>query len=126
MPRQRAKIARLAGCLGTESNGRAGSLVDNMLRAGALIGENNVMFGAIAVYQGQLHDIAFASKQLGIDDLINGAAEADVDHAALGNTGAQCEPNIGNVARRNRRIGNGRYRCCSGHRCDWRTDCASA
>jgi hypothetical protein len=52
---------------------------------------HNVMLGAFAVDQIDLNGLALMDQELGIHRAIDVAADADIDHAAVGDAGAQRE-----------------------------------
>ena len=54
-----------------------------------LIGEDDVVLGAFAIDQGDLDDLPFGGGQHRIDLAVDRAADADKDHAAFGDPGAQ-------------------------------------
>ena len=54
-----------------------------------LVGKDDVVLGALAIDQRELHDLTFGGGQHRVDLSVDRAADADEDHAALGNAGAQ-------------------------------------
>ena len=54
-----------------------------------LIGEYDVMLGTFAVYQCELDDLSLGGGQDRIHFAVDRAADADIDHAAFGDAGAQ-------------------------------------
>ena len=63
-----------------------------------LVGKDDVVLGALAVDQRELDDLPFGGGQHRIDLSVDRAADAEIDHAALGDAGAQGVIGVGDVA----------------------------
>ena len=102
MTGQAAEVDVVAGLAGAERDVGAGTLAGDVGRTCGrlLIGEDDVVFGAFAIDQGNLHALPFGSGQYRIDLAIDRAADADKDHAAFGNPSAQRIAQARNVAGR--------------------------
>src|SRR5260370_30246252 len=58
-----AEIDEVSGFCRTENNRRAGALAVHPWRFRVLVGKHDVMFGALTIDQGELHDLSFGSGQ---------------------------------------------------------------
>ena len=71
------------------------------------IGEDNIVFGPLAVDQCDLDDVALVHLQGGVDLSVDCPALADINHLALGNTATEREARI-------RAARNHLFRSCGG------------
>src|SRR5262245_14287581 len=88
---QAAKIEKVASLEGRKRKRGAGALAGDARRPSglALLRKDNVVLGAFAVQQRDLHNLAFGGRQHRIDLAVDGATDADKDHAALCNARAK-------------------------------------
>ena len=100
MPGQATEVDVVAGFAGAERDVGAGAPAGDVRRSCRclLVGEDDVVFGAFAIDQGHLYALTFGRGQYRIDLPIDRAADADKDHAAFGNPGAQRIAQAWNVA----------------------------
>jgi hypothetical protein len=64
---------------------------------GVLLGDGDVVLGALAVDQSDLYDVALVHHEVGIDLAVDLAALADIDHLAAGDAGAQGVAGVGHA-----------------------------
>ncbi|MCZ7641567.1 MAG: hypothetical protein M5U33_00820 [Pseudorhodoplanes sp.] len=72
------------------------------------------MLGALAVEQRKLDDLPFGRRQDRIDDAVDGTADADIDHTAFRDAGAQGEAHVGDIADGIKRPVSGCCACAGG------------
>ena len=96
-----AEIDEVSGFRRAENNRRAGALAIHPRRFRVLIGKYDVMFGALAIDQGELHDLSFGRGQNRICFPVDRAANAQKDHFSFRDSGAQGVLGV-------RKIGGGR------------------
>ena len=99
MSGQRTEVNELPEGWGGESDRCARPLADDMLGGNLLIGKNDVMLGAFAVDQGDLHRIALVRSQVGIDHAVDVSPEANEHHPSLGDSGSQGITHVGGISR---------------------------
>ena len=103
MARHAAEVDEIPGLGGAECNRRARALAGDARRARILIGQHDIVLGAFAIDEGELHDLSFGGGQHRVDLAVDRAAHAEIDHAALGDARAQGVTRIGDVADSRRR-----------------------
>src|SRR5215211_287019 len=98
--RHAAEIQEVASARGAEGDTRAGAAPDDAGRLCFLFGEDDIVFGAFAVDERDLHDLTFSSGENGVDLTLDGSADAQVHHAPFGNPGTKRITHVWNVADR--------------------------
>ena len=91
MAGDRAEVGELAGLVGEEGEGGRGVLADHQRRPGIVLVDEDVVLGALAVDQVDLHELALIDGERRIRLAFDGASDADVDHPAAGDPGTQRE-----------------------------------
>ena len=84
-----AEIDEVSGFRRAENDRRARALAVHPRRFRVLIGKYDVMFGALAIDQGELHDLSFGRGQNGICLAVDRTANTQKDHFSFGDSGAQ-------------------------------------
>jgi hypothetical protein len=100
-----ADIDEAADVVGIQHQRAAGIGPSDMLRADPQVGHDEVVFGALAVDHGDLHDVALMHRQSRVDLAVDIAAAADIDHLALGDPAAQGERGVGDRMRHHHWMG---------------------
>jgi hypothetical protein len=93
-----AEINEIAGLARPEGDGGAGAFAGNARRFGVLIRKYDVVLGALAIDQREPDDLTFRCGQDRIDLSVDRAADSDIDHAALGDAGAQGEVGVRHIS----------------------------
>ena len=109
-----AEIDEVAGLGGAESNRRARAFSGHARRFRILVGKDDIVLGTLAIDQGELDHLTFRRSQQRIDLPLDCSADADIDHAALGNARAQCVLGVGDVTDVRVRRALPRLVCCGG------------
>ena len=94
-----AEIEEVAGFRRTENNRRAGALAIHPWRFRVLIGKHDVMFGALSIDQGELHDLSFGRGQNRIGLAVDQAANSQKNHFSFRDSGAQRVLRIREISR---------------------------
>ena len=97
-----AEIGEVAGALRAEHHGGAGAAPGDARRTSLLVREDDIVLGALAVEQRDLHHLPLGGGQHRVDLSVDRTADAEIDHAALGNAGAQRVAHVRDVTHRDR------------------------
>ena len=107
MARHRTEIGELAGPVRGERYDAARASANDPVRAYGVLVEDDVVLGAFAVDQVDLHSLAFVHVERGIDFAVDVAADAQKNHPALGDAGTQRENGWGMHVAMGRDAGRG-------------------
>lgn len=95
MPGDVAIIDEIAGLHGAEYQNRAGATADDAWR-GTRRRKHDVVLGTLAVQERDLHDLALGGRKQRVYLTVDRAANADIDHAAVGDSpNARCSARRG-------------------------------
>ena len=86
MSRHVAKIHEVSAAARTKRHAGACSASRDPLRTRILVGENNIVLGALAIEQDDLHHLSLDSGKHWVDLALDRATDTDVDHSPLSNS----------------------------------------
>src|SRR3546814_14837771 len=86
-----AEICKLTHLRRSEVKGRRSILADDDRGACRILIDDDVMLGALAVYQIDLDQFTLMHHERGVDLVVYIATDADIDHAPAGNPGLEGE-----------------------------------
>jgi len=89
--RYRAEVDKFTGLVGGECQRAACAYCQDPVRACGILIYDDIVLGALAVDQVDLHGLAFMHHQHRIDLAVDFTADAQIDHPALRDPGAQRE-----------------------------------
>ena len=91
MARYRAEVDEFTSLVGGERQCAACAYYQDPVRAGGILIDDDIVLGALAVDQVDLHCLAFMHHQHRIDLAVDVSADAEIDHPPLRDPGAQRE-----------------------------------